>query len=76
MVDKTINGIVIGGLEQFKPETEIDHQTPIEYFQYVMVALTAIPSIIIILITFTILQTKYGRKIGKIDLNNAIMATL
>ncbi|KAJ6215864.1 hypothetical protein RDWZM_010364 [Blomia tropicalis] len=76
LVDKTINGIVIGGLEQFKPETEIDHQTPIEYFQYVMVALTAIPSIIIILITFTILQTKYGRKIGKIDLNNAIMATL
>lgn len=61
--DKSINGAVIALLEQFKPSEDLEKASdkPVDYYRYVMVALTGLPSILIFLFMLTIIRTKYGR---------------
>ena len=74
--DKGINGIVIEAVEQFKPTHGASSRVtslPADYYRWIMVILTGVPSVLILLLLLTILGTKYGLKQAK-GSQSAVMA--
>ncbi|KAJ6219495.1 hypothetical protein RDWZM_005307 [Blomia tropicalis] len=62
---------VIAVLEQLKP-SETETQIAVDYYKYIMIALTGIPSILIVLVMLTIIRTNYGRR----SRSNSVVSTV